>query len=350
MLVLGIESSCDETAAAVVEDGTRIRSNVVHSQVPVHAKYGGVVPELASRNHVMAILPVIEKALGDAGVTPEDLDLVAVTVGPGLVGSLLVGLETAKMFAWVHDLPLIGVNHIEGHVLSPLVDAVCGPRVRFPYVALVASGGHTSLFDVREVGRYRCLGRTLDDAAGEAFDKVAKRLGGPYPGGPWIERTASGGDPARFPMPRPLYGKGLDFSFSGLKTAVATCVDRLEREGGEGDWVADVCAATQDAVSSVLVRKALKAARKLGADQIALAGGVACNGPLREHAEAEAAKVKVEVLVPARSLCTDNAAMIACVGGLRWARLGASARAGFGQHGLDVAASLPLDAAPPGSS
>jgi len=341
VLTLGVESSCDETAAAVVRDGSLILSRAVHTQVPVHAKYGGVVPELASRAHVMAILPMLQSALDDADVTPDELDLVAVTVGPGLVGSLLVGLESAKLLAWVHDRPLIGVNHIEGHLLSPFVDAEHRDRLTFPYIALVVSGGHTSLFHVEQVGRYTCLGRTLDDAAGEAFDKVSKRLGGGYPGGPWIERRAREGDPTRYPMPRPMYGRGLDFSFSGLKTAAATAAGRLEADSEDQAWVPDLCAATQEAIVDVLLKKAFKACAERGVRRLVIAGGVACNGALREAAEQRGAERAVEVFVPARSLCTDNAAMIACAGARRGA---AMVGTGFAQHHIDVDPSLPLDA------
>jgi N6-L-threonylcarbamoyladenine synthase len=318
MLTLGLETSCDETGVAVVEDGRHVRSSVVHSQVPVHARYGGVVPELASRNHVVAILDVLQRALEQAGVGLEDLDQVAVTRGPGLVGALMVGVETAKAIGYACDLPVRGVNHLEGHLLSPFVDADCHAAVGFPYVALVVSGGHTALYHAAGVGRYELLGRTLDDAAGEAFDKVAKRLGAGYPGGPWIERTASGGDPRRYPLPSPMLGRGLDFSFSGLKTAAMALIEELERTAGPGGpWIPDVCAAVQAAVVRVLVQKALQAARRTGAPRLVVAGGVACNGALREAAREGAERAGLTLIVPSRHLCTDNGAMIACVGALR---------------------------------
>lgn len=339
MLTLGVESSCDETAAAVVSDGGEILSNVVHSQIPVHARYGGVVPELASRNHVMAILPVISQALSDAGTGFDGLDLIAVTNGPGLVGSLLVGVETAKMLAFIHDIPFVGVHHIEGHLLSPFVDPVCRDRLAFPYVGLIVSGGHTNLFLARGVGDYELLGRTLDDAAGEAFDKVAKRLGGPYPGGPWVQRTAEGGDPAAYRLPRPMLGRGLDFSFSGLKTAVVNLVASLETSDPSGPWLPDLCASVQEAVVDVLLRKALKAVQQQGCRHLVIAGGVACNARLREVALARAADHDVTVVVPRPPLCTDNAAMIAYTGGARFLK---APVAGFCNPHLDVSASLPI--------
>jgi N6-L-threonylcarbamoyladenine synthase len=280
----------------------------------------------------------VEKALQTAGATLDALDLIAVTVGPGLVGSLLVGLETAKMLAYITHLPLVGVNHIEGHLLSPFVDEACRSRLDVPYVALVVSGGHTSLFHVTEVGDYTCLGQTLDDAAGEAFDKVAKRLGHPYPGGPLIDRMAERGDPRRFRLPRPMLGRGLDFSFSGLKTAVSTRVDVLEKRPRE-EWEADLGASVQAAIVDVLVAKCRKALARTGVERLVVCGGVACNRGLRSAVRELGEALGVEVLIPAPSLCTDNGAMIAAAGAMRFERHMGSDLDGFE---LDVDASLPL--------
>ncbi|MBN1944077.1 MAG: tRNA (adenosine(37)-N6)-threonylcarbamoyltransferase complex transferase subunit TsaD [Bradymonadales bacterium] len=339
MLTLGIETSCDETAASVVEDGSRIRSSVIHSQIPIHARYGGVVPELASRNHIMAILPVLQKTLEESGVSLSDLDLVAVTRGPGLVGSLLVGLETAKMLAYIHNLPLVGVNHIEGHLLSPFVDPDCAKRLDFPYVALVVSGGHTALIQVHQVGKYTLLGRTLDDAAGEAFDKVAKRLGAPYPGGPYIEQCGQGGDPGRYHLPIPMAGKGLDFSFSGLKTAAALLIGRLEADQSDRGWLSDLCAAVQRAVVESLVSKAMSAVAQVAATRLVVAGGVACNSGLRAAILRECGQKGIEVFIPRRDLCTDNGAMTACAGTFAFRR---NPESGFTQFSMDVEAAFPL--------
>ena len=344
MLTLGIETSCDETAAAVVEDGRRCLSNVIHSQVPIHARSGGVVPELASRNHLLAIVPVIDDALAQAGVSLSAIDQIAVTVGPGLVGALMVGLETAKGLAYVHNIPLIGVNHLEGHVLSPWVDDDCSEGLGFPYLATIVSGGHTSLVLARGPGDYRTLGRTRDDAAGEAFDKVAKRLGEGYPGGPFIDRAAGAGDPNRFPLPSPMLGRGLDFSFSGLKTAAATLIGRLEEEaegGGQSraDWLPHVCASVQQAVVRVLVSKSIKAIRRTRVRRWVVAGGVACNSALRSQAATAADRNGVQLFIPEGSLCTDNAAMIAAAGALRERPRGSVRDA----LGLDVSANLALD-------
>jgi N6-L-threonylcarbamoyladenine synthase len=341
MLTLGLETSCDETGVAVVRDGRHVLSSVVHSQIPVHARYGGVVPELASRNHVVAMLDVLGRALDQAGVGLSDLDQLAVTVGPGLVGALMVGLETAKAIGYARDLPVRGVNHLEGHLLSPFVDPDCHASIGFPYVALVVSGGHTALYHAADIGRYELLGRTLDDAAGEAFDKVANRLGAGYPGGPWIERTARDGDPERYPMTPPMLGRGLDFSFSGLKTAANVLIDGLERSGAPAsDWVPDVCAAVQSAVVRVLVAKALRAARRTGSHRLVIAGGVACNGALRDAAATAAAGAGLSLVIPSRHLCTDNGAMIACVGALR--ELAEPRPRRFAEFTLDVRASLPV--------
>jgi len=323
MRVLGIESSCDETAAAVL-DGDRILSNVVSSQVEVHRPYGGVVPELASRHHIRNIVYVVHPAMADAGVSLERLDGLAVTRGPGLVGALLVGLQTAKGMAYATGLPLVGINHLEGHLqASRLVEGAKLPPDR--HVALLVSGGHTALILVEGFGHYRLLGASRDDAAGEAFDKVAKLLGLGYPGGPIIERLASSGDPKAivFPRARPRRDE-LDFSFAGLKTAVANHV----RKAGapEGDELNDLCASFQQAVVDVLVRKACRAVRARRARALVAAGGVLANGAVRRALVQAADDEGFGIHIPPVSLCTDNAAMIAAAGILR---LSAGERAGL---------------------
>ncbi len=316
MWVLGIETSCDETAAAVVADGRTVAANVVSSQVPIHAKYGGVVPELASRNHLLAILPCVGEALQQAGLTLAEVDGLAVTQGPGLVGCLLVGVQTAKALAFAHGKPVVGVNHIEGHItairLRGREGAVEPPE--FPYVALAASGGHTSLYLVAALGDYRILGWTLDDAAGEAFDKLAKLLGLPYPGGVSVERLARQGDPSAVRLPKPMTRRDrIRFSFSGLKTAARNVVATWPTPYPE-PLVADLCAAFQEAVVELLVRKTLAAAEAESCPRIVLSGGVAANGRLRAaFAEACAERGLTLFLTPV-GYCTDNAAMIAGIG------------------------------------
>ncbi len=331
MLVLGIESSCDETAAAVLADGA-LRSNVVESQDPIHARYGGVVPELASRRHLEVVLPVVARALDDAGVGLGDLDGIAVTHGPGLVGSLLVGLSVAKAFAYAHRLPLVGVNHLEGHIFA---GRLADPSLEPPFLALVVSGGHTALYGCEAPLRYRVIGQTRDDAAGEAFDKVAKLLGLGYPGGPRVERTAREGDPKAITFPLAQFQDGApDFSFSGLKTAVSLYVRRHAPLSPTA--VADVCASFQATAVKMLVRKTIRAARRLGIRRILLTGGVAANGALREALEIECAERGYGWTVPPPRFCTDNAAMIAAAGA---ARLGAGERADLA---LNAQATLPL--------
>jgi N6-L-threonylcarbamoyladenine synthase len=310
MLVLGIESSCDETSAAVLADGRRILSNVVASQDAIHAPYGGVVPELASRRHLEVVVPVVEKALGDAAVALPDLDGIAVTQGPGLVGSLLVGLSVAKSLAYVHRKPLVGVNHLEGHVYAAFLEE---PPPEHPFLALVVSGGHTALYHARAPLAYTLVGQTRDDAAGEAFDKVAKLLGLGFPGGPIIQKTAEHGDPRAIAFPLAQMTDGArDFSFSGIKTSVALYV---KREGPLGErGVADVAASFQAAVVKMLVRKTVRAALHLGIKRIVVTGGVAANGPLRQALRAEAAEHGLLLHIPSARLCTDNAAMIAAAG------------------------------------
>ena len=317
MLVLGIESSCDETAAAVVRDGREMRSSVISSQIEVHKRFGGVVPELASREHLDKIVPVVEEAFARAGVQPAELDGIAVTQGPGLVGSLLVGLSYAKAMAYALRKPLVGVNHIEGHVYSVVFE---NPPIEYPAFALVVSGGHTNVFLVPEPGKYKVLARTRDDAAGEAFDKVAKLLGLGYPGGPVIERLAREGDPRAVPFSVPRMGDGLpDFSFSGLKTAVTKHVRETGLQPvGEGEEPTQAIKDLAASFQSVVVRSLVGTTERLAAEHeprtIIVAGGVACNGALRDAAEAAGSRLGVPVYFPSRHLSTDNAAMIAAAG------------------------------------
>ncbi len=305
-LVLGIETSCDDTAAAVVRAGTEVLSSVVSSQVDVHALYGGVVPELAGRAHLELLTPVIGEALGRAAAEGKDLHAVAATIGPGLIGSLLVGVSEAKALSLAWGVPFVGVNHLEGHLFAALLDH---PGIQWPVAVLLVSGGHTLLVSMEGPGRYRLLGQTLDDAAGEAFDKVARFLGLGYPGGPAIERAGAAGDGAAFAFPRPLLGDGLDFSFSGLKTAVVRAV-RARPDASDPD----VAASFQQAVVDVLVAKALEAAVAVGARGVCLAGGVAANGVLRRAIADGCAELGLPAYLPSMATCTDNAAMIAAAG------------------------------------
>lgn len=310
-ILLGIESSCDDTAAAVTVGGA-LRSNVVSSQ-RVHEGFGGVVPELASRAHQRLIVPVVEAALAEADVGKDDLDAVAVTYGPGLAGSLLVGLSFAKAYAFGLGLPLIGVNHLEGHIYSAFIEPPAPP---LPFLCLVVSGGHTQIVLVEEGFRHRTLGRTRDDAAGEAFDKVAKLLGLGYPGGPEIDRLARAGDPAFHTFPRSRPG-GYDFSFSGLKTSVLYYLNRLseaERARLLADHLADLCAAFQQAVVDVLIGALREAVEETDVRHIAIAGGVSANSALRSAAEALGREADVRLYVPRPAYCMDNAAMIAVTG------------------------------------
>jgi N6-L-threonylcarbamoyladenine synthase len=306
--VLGIETSCDETAAAVVDGGTTIISSVVSSQIDLHARYGGVVPELAGRAHVELLTPVVADALAQAGSdeTGRDIDAIAVTHGPGLVGSLLVGVAEAKALALAWGVPVVGVNHLEGHLFASLLEQ---PDLGWPLVVLLVSGGHTLLVEVTAPGTYRLLGQTIDDAAGEAFDKVARFLGLGYPGGPAIDAAAESGDPAAFAFPRALAAEGYDFSFSGLKTSVVNTVRKHPEATTE-----DVAASFRQAVVDVLVAKARRAAADVGATAVCLAGGVAANSLLRRRVEEACAEDGLRAFLPSRSLCTDNAAMIAAAG------------------------------------
>jgi tRNA N6-adenosine threonylcarbamoyltransferase len=306
-LILGIETSCDETAAAVVQDGRILLSNIVASQAQIHAQYGGVFPEAASREHVVKIVPVIKAALEDANVTWNDLAAVAVTNGPGLAGSLLVGVNAAKGLAFGANLPLLGINHLEGHVYANWLEAtaLALPDKVFPLIALIVSGGHSEIVLMRGHGEYVMLGHTIDDAAGEAFDKVARLLGLDYPGGPEIQKAAMHGDPDAFKLPRAWMRQSYDFSFSGLKTAVLHTVEKFEKDSLP---VPDIAASFQAAIVEVLVKKTRTAAEEFNAAQILLAGGVAANSLLREQMQARAG---VPVLIPPPKLCVDNGAMIA---------------------------------------
>ena len=308
-LVLGIESSCDESAAAVVAEGRRVLSSVIASQIKDHAPFGGVVPELASRRHLENLAPVVLAALSEAQVTLDDISGVAVTQGPGLIGSLLIGLNLAKALAWSRGLPMVGVSHLEGH-LAALGLAQEPPP--YPFMALLVSGGHTSIFLVSAPGKQEELGSTVDDAAGEAFDKVAKLYGLGYPGGIIIDRMAASGDPSVIQLPRPrLHDGTLDFSFSGLKSAV---VRFREQNQGRDYRMEDLCAGFQEAVVEVLVKKTLAAAQQRGVGHLALAGGVAANQRLRAAMAEAAAQAGLGVTLPPLELCTDNAAMIAAAG------------------------------------
>ncbi|MBI4566286.1 MAG: tRNA (adenosine(37)-N6)-threonylcarbamoyltransferase complex transferase subunit TsaD [Planctomycetes bacterium] len=315
MNILGIETSCDETAAAVVRDGREILSNAVQSQIDLHAIYGGVVPELACRAHIEAVVPVVEKALEEAGTPLSRVDGIAVTCMPGLVGALLVGVTYAKSLALATGKPLVGVDHIHGHIYAV---NLAFPELEYPFISLVVSGGHTSLYHSRREVEHELLGSTTDDAAGEAFDKVAKILGIGFPGGPAVERAARGRDPARIEFARTMLGPGsLDFSFSGVKTDVLYHVrgqdGKHPRALSTGE-VADICAGFQEAVVDVLVEKALRACARRGVRRLAVGGGVACNGRLREKAAARGAAAGVTTYFPPGRFCTDNAAMIAGLG------------------------------------
>ncbi len=331
MLVLGIETSCDETAAAVLEDGRVILSNVIAEQSEVHSRYGGVVPEIAGRIHIQNISWVIECALAEAGATIADLGLVAVTRGPGLMSSLLVGLNVAKGLAYAGRIPLIGVNHLEGHLLAIFLQEL----VDFPYISLGISGGHTELYRVNDYIDYSLLGKTRDDAAGESFDKVARMLDLGYPGGPPIERLAREGNVEAHRFPRPMLEAGsLDFSFSGLKTAVRQKVET------NGLSRADTAACFQDAVIDVLVRKVFLACEQENVRRAVMTGGVAANGALRRAMEQEGARRGIQVHFPKPAFCTDNAAMIACAGYHRFLREGQ----GADPLALDASATLPIQA------
>ena len=307
---LGIESSCDETAAAVVRGGRNVLSNIISSQIDIHRKYGGVVPEIASRKHVESILPVIDSAMKEAGCEEDQIDLVAVTHGPGLIGALLVGLCAAKGLASVWKKPLIGVNHIEGHILANLIG---NPGLEPPFLSLVVSGGHSHIVIVREDHSFETVARTRDDAAGEAFDKVARESGLGYPGGPLIDKASQSGDPDAYSFPRTRFAdSSLDFSFSGLKTAALNHLNRAKMLGvfDQNDFAASF----QDAVVSVLVDHTLEAAKRYGMDTVCVAGGVAANNLLRSRMASDTKKSGIRLYIPEMIYCTDNAAMTACAG------------------------------------
>lgn len=320
MNVLGFESSCDETGVALIRidgDQLQLRAQALHSQVEMHRAYGGVVPELASRDHIRRILPLTRAVLAEAGAVLSDIDLLAYTRGPGLAGALLVGAGFASALATALARPMVGVHHLEGHLLSPFLSA---DPPAFPFVALLVSGGHTQLMRVDDVGEYQLLGETIDDAAGEAFDKSAKLLGLPYPGGPELAKLAEQGDPAAFDLPRPLLHSGnLDFSFAGLKTAVRTRALKLGTAISPAQR-ADLAAATQQAIVDVLVRKSIAALRQTGLKRIVVAGGVGANRLLRQQLNAAAQHQSARVFYPELSLCTDNGAMIALAAAMRLQR------------------------------
>ena len=319
MLVLGIETSCDETGVALYDTARGLRAHALHTQVAMHAQYGGVVPELASRDHIRRVLPLTRRVLSEAGHEPRELNAVAYTEGPGLAGALLVGASVARGMAYALAVPAMGVHHLEGHLLSPLLAT---PAPEFPFVALLVSGGHTQLMRVTGVGCYTLLGETLDDAAGEAFDKTAKLLGLGYPGGPAIARVAANGKPGRYALPRPMLQQlersgDLDFSFSGLKTAVLTLVRGREMDERVR---ADIAAEFEAAVVDVLTMKSLAALEQTGLERLVVAGGVGANRRLRARLDALAAKRRYAVYYPPIELCTDNGAMIALAGALRLQR------------------------------
>ncbi|NLY11341.1 MAG: tRNA (adenosine(37)-N6)-threonylcarbamoyltransferase complex transferase subunit TsaD [Firmicutes bacterium] len=316
-LALGIETSCDETACAVVKDGKYILANVISSQVDLHQQYGGVVPEIASRKHIETILPVIDTALNQANVTLQDIDVITVTKGPGLVGGLLVGLAAAKALAFAINKPLVGVNHIEGHIYA---NFLANPELEPPFVCLTVSGGHTDLLHIPEFGHYEILGRTRDDAAGEAFDKIGRVLGLPYPGGPQIDKLAKQGNKNAIKFPRGLAEPGnYDFSFSGLKTAALNFLNQMKQRNEEIN-LEDFAASFQWAIVDVLSTKLLEAAKEKQVKCVIVSGGVAANSGLRTHLQERVKELGLTVLFPPSILCTDNAAMIASAGYFRYLR------------------------------
>ncbi|MFV8604458.1 tRNA (adenosine(37)-N6)-threonylcarbamoyltransferase complex transferase subunit TsaD [Ralstonia pseudosolanacearum] len=330
MLVLGIESSCDETGVALYDTDAGLRAHALYSQIAMHRDYGGVVPELASRDHIRRVIPLLEDVLAEADVGRADIDAIAYTKGPGLAGALLVGASVANALGFALGKPLVGVHHLEGHLLSPLLEA---DRPAFPFLALLVSGGHTQLMRVDAVGQYTLLGETLDDAAGEAFDKTAKLLGLGYPGGPAVSRLAEFGNPGAFELPRPMLHSGnFDFSFAGLKTAVLTQVRKLNLDGGEAceQPRADLARAFVDAIVDVLVAKTLRAAREHGLKRIVVAGGVGANRQLRERLNAEGGKRGLRVYYPDLQFCTDNGAMIAFAGAMRLQADPGQVQSGYG--------------------
>ena len=315
-LILAIETSCDETSAAVLRGERHILANVVSSQSALHERYGGIVPELASRAHVQAINPALAEVLRQADVTFWDLDAIAVTLGPGLMGSLVVGVAAAKALSALLEVPLVGVNHLEAHIYANFLDY---PEATPPALALIVSGGHTLLVNMFDHGIYEVLGETLDDAAGEAFDKVARYLGLGYPGGPVVDQLAATGNPKAIAFPRPMLDEGYDFSFSGLKTAVLTYIDRERREGRELN-IPDICASFQESVADVLVAKTIRAAAENDIPTVLLCGGVAANSRLRDQLGGACKEAELKFFLPSIDLCTDNAAMVAGCGYHRYRR------------------------------
>ena len=325
MLVLGIESSCDETGLALYDTGAGLLAHALHSQIAMHREYGGVVPELASRDHIRRVLPLLRQVLADAGRQRQDIDAIAYTQGPGLAGALLVGASVANALGFALDVPMVGVHHLEGHLLSPLLTDAPPP---FPFVALLVSGGHTQLMEVKGVGDYTLLGETLDDAAGEAFDKTAKLLGLGYPGGPEVSRLAEFGNPGAFELPRPMLHSGnLDFSFAGLKTAVLTQTRKLGN-ACEQDR-ANLARSFVDAIVDVLTAKSFNALKQTGHKRLVVAGGVGANRQLRERLNEMGRRRKVDVFYPDLAFCTDNGAMIAFAGAMRLQAAPQLARHGY---------------------
>lgn len=338
MRVLGIETSCDETGLAIFDSEAGLLAETLHSQVDLHAAYGGVVPELASRDHIRRLLPLLEKVLAEAGLGRRDLDGIAYTAGPGLIGALMVGAAFGRSLAFALDIPAIGVHHMEGHLLAPMLEP---SPPEFPFVALLVSGGHTQLVDVTGIGQYRLLGESVDDAAGEAFDKTAKLLGLPYPGGPQLARLAESGDPTRFTFPRPMTDRpGLDFSFSGLKTRVLTEVQKHPQPMAES-LRADIARCFEEAVVETLAIKCERALAECDRERLIIAGGVSANQRLRAELERRLGALGASVFYARPSLCTDNGAMIAYAGACR---LAAGERAELALH---TQARWPLDTLPP---
>lgn len=311
MLVLGLETSCDETGLALFDGERGLLGQVLYSQIQLHAEYGGVVPELASRDHVRKLIPLLEQLLAQTDITKQQIDAVAYTRGPGLMGALMTGALFGRTLAYALNIPAIGVHHMEGHLLAPLLS---DHPPQFPFVALLVSGGHTQLMAAYGIGQYELLGESIDDAAGEAFDKVAKMMGLSYPGGPNIAKLALQGDPKSFDLPRPLMHQALDFSFSGMKTAVLTRYNKVKGQGRE----ADLAASFQEAMVDTLVKKSIRALKQTSLRQLVIAGGVSANQLLRERLESELKKIKAQVYYAEPALCTDNGAMIAFAG---WQRL-----------------------------
>ena len=332
-LTLSIESSCDETAAAVLANGRELLSNVISTQIETHKLYGGVVPEIASRQHLMNINSVIAKALDDAGVTISDIDLIAVTYGPGLIGALVIGVAAAKTLALANDIPLVGVNHMHGHISSNYISY---PELEPPFVSLVISGGHTNLINVKDYTSFEVIGSTRDDAVGEAYDKVARVIGLGYPGGPKIDNLAKEGDPEAIHFKRVYLDKdSLDFSFSGIKTAVLNYVN-TERQANRELDISNIAAGFQEAIVDVLVDKSMQAVRQYGDGRLVLAGGVAANSRIREAVAKRCEEEGIELFLPEKKLCTDNAAMIACAGYYKYLKCGADSLR------LDATANLPF--------